>query len=144
MPLNGLMLIISWWLVVSYSNQTIDTRIKGLVRETMQLFKAWYSSSIHVMWDLLGFILQINIKENHRHTLSILFIWMVFPSNIVYLDNSTLHIFPGCDVRQDKTITKLCFFRKLAQKNPIKNVWSTTLKSQTAPHHTWREMNTWY
>ena len=137
------MLVTSWWLLVRYSNQTIDTRIKGLVRETMQLFKASYSSSIHVMWDLLGFILQINIKENHRHTLSILFIWMVFSYNIVYLDNLTLHIFPGCDVRHEKTIIKLCFLWNLA-KNNKKRVKSTSLKSQTAPHQTWSEMNTCY
>ena len=117
--INGLMLITSWWLVVSYSNQTIDTRIKGLVRETMQLCKAWYSSSIYVMWDLLGFILQINIKENHRHTLSILFIWMMFPSNVVYLENSILHIFPGCDVRHEKTIIKL-FLAKISNKKKSK------------------------
>lgn len=56
---------------------------------------------------------------------------MVFPSNVVYLENSTLHIFPGCDVRHDKTITKLCFFRKLAQKNQSKTcevpLWSLKL-----------------
>ena len=116
MPLNGLMLITSWWLVVRYSNQTIDTRIKGLVRETMQLCKAWYSSSIHVIWDLLISKIRIHSQNKYQRRPPTYFIWMVFPSNVVYLENSTLHIFPGCDVRHDKTITKLCFFRKLAKK----------------------------
>ena len=115
MPLNGLMLITSWWLVVSYSNQTIDTRIKGLVRETMQLFKAWYSSSIHVIWDLLISKIRIHSSNKYQRWPPTYTIWMMFPSNVVYLENSTLHIFPGCDVRQENNI-KVVFLAKISKK----------------------------
>ena len=40
---------------------------------------------------------------------------MMFPSNVVYLDNSTLHIFPGCDVRQENNI-KIVFLAKISTK----------------------------